>query len=79
MRDFFRTAFYFKNVPLFERVLRVGLAIALGAVPLFMPLLAWVSGLIWVSAAFVASTGFVGFCPACYLVGRRLVARRPEA
>lgn len=74
--------FYVKNVPPVERILRVVLGIVLMAVALFVflqPRSASSVLLIVVligSALFVAATGFVGWCPACALVGRKLKARQ---
>lgn len=75
MTAFFRTAIYMSNLPPFERVLRVGFAAA-GAIGSFVyfadPLLQWgAAG----SALGLALTGVLGFCPACYLAGRKLGAR----
>lgn len=73
---FLRTAVYAKNVPFAERVLRVVLGIGLiaGAVYLLLkpsPSLLFAAVLVF-SALFVMITGFVGWCPACALVGRKL-------
>ena len=60
--------FYVKNVPGWERVLRVvvGLIVAAGA-------LGGVWGtLLALSAAGIVASGLVGFCPMCAMVGRRL-------
>lgn len=63
--------FYVKNVPGWERVLRVvlGLAVVYAG-------FAWLGG-IWgtvvaLSAAGIVASGLVGFCPMCAMVGRRL-------
>jgi hypothetical protein len=72
--------FYPKNVPTIERVLRLGLALALIGLLLFgqgllgnpSPL---IIGIIVVNAIFVAVTGFVGWCPACWLFGRKLKSK----
>lgn len=77
MTKFFRTALYFKNVPLFERVVRVVMGVAMAALPLAVGRLAGALPLTVTMGAGIAMTGFVGFCPACYLVGRKLEARRP--
>ena len=68
---------YPKNVPNIERLLRVALGIILvGAVILGQPVLGSFTplaiGLSLVSAIFVLATGFVGWCPACAMVGRKL-------
>lgn len=67
--------FYIKNLPVWERLLRVGLGIAL-----VIYLLA--SGIsepwTWLSVAAITIlvlTGLIGFCPACALAGRRLAKR----
>ena len=68
---------YPKNVPNIERVLRIGLALALVGLLLFgqnligspSPL---IIGIVLATAVFVAVTGFVGWCPACALFGRKL-------
>lgn len=68
--SFLKTAFFIKNVPPAERVLRLLLAAGVavwGVVadgPLGVTLVA--------SAAGFALTGLVGFCPMCALVGRKL-------
>jgi hypothetical protein len=75
MSDFFRTAFYKKNITNPERVLRIALAMA-GVVAAFAylqePWMQW-SGA--ASAVGFAFTGVFGFCPACYLAGRKLSNR----
>ncbi len=63
---------YEKNLPNWERALRVLAAAALVAGGLWaLPgtALGW---LLAASGAVVALTGFVGFCPACAMVGRKL-------
>ncbi len=62
---------YVKNLPLWERLLRIGAGAALAAYALISE-----SG--WVIAAGgvgMALTGMFGFCPACALAGRRLEKR----
>jgi hypothetical protein len=62
---------YVKNVPGWERVLRV----VLGAVValLALRLLGGVGGaLLAASAVGIALSGLFGFCPMCAMVGRRL-------
>lgn len=65
------SAFYVKNVPGWERALRVvlGLAVAGFALYSFAGPTGWVlAG----SALGFVLTGLVGFCPMCAMVGRRL-------
>ena len=68
----FKTMFYIKNVPIWERILRAIIGIVLiGYSVLGHPSLL-VSGLSISSAAFVIVTGFLGWCPMCALVGRKI-------
>ena len=64
--------FYVKNVPVWERVLRV----LMGMAGLAFAAMNWGgSGLaiaIGLMGAMLAMTGLVGFCPMCALVGRKL-------
>ena len=72
--SFASTAFYAKNLPVWERVLRIvvsAVGVALGLAMLPAPWSWVVAG----SAVGFAFTGLVGFCPACALVGRKLDAR----
>jgi len=78
-----RTMFYVKNVPTLERVARVTLGIILvaGAIIVFAQPTAdiLVRGLAVVGVAsgiFAVVTGFVGWCPACALVGRKLTPKQ---
>ncbi|MTW11969.1 DUF2892 domain-containing protein [Pseudoduganella eburnea] len=63
--------FYVKNVPTWERVLRVimGLAVAAWSVLALGGLWGTVLAL---SAAAIVLSGVFGFCPACAMVGRKL-------
>jgi hypothetical protein len=69
--------FYPKNVPNIERVLRISLALGLIGLVLFgqnlmgspSPL---IIGIIVITAVSIAITGFVGWCPACWMFGRKL-------
>ena len=65
------SAFYVKNVPGWERALRLlmGAAAASFALYRFAGPTGW---LLAASAAGIAVTGLVGFCPMCAMVGRRL-------
>jgi hypothetical protein len=63
--------FYVKNVPTWERVLRV--VVGLIAVYAGFALLGGLWGtVVAISAAGIVASGLVGFCPMCAMVGRRL-------
>ena len=66
-----KAAFFVKNVPGSERVLRIAVAVAgvLVALVLLPPPWSW---LMASTAAGFGVTGLIGFCPACALAGRRL-------
>ena len=68
--------FHVKNVPVWERVLRL----VVGAASLVFVAMNWgtssLSVAIGVTGAVLALTGLVGFCPMCAMVGRKLDARR---
>ena len=63
--------FYMKNVPMWERVVRViaGMAVAVFAIAFWMGPLGII---VAVAALGIVVSGLVGFCPACAMVGRRL-------
>jgi hypothetical protein len=68
--SFLKTAFFIKNVPATERIVRLlaaaavaGWGVAMGG-PFGVTLLAGAAGF--------ALTGLIGFCPMCALVGRKL-------
>ena len=64
--------FFQKNLPVWERLVRLclGLLVAgLGYVAAPASVIAWLG---YASGAVLAVTGFIGFCPMCALVGRRL-------
>lgn len=67
--------FYVKNVPHWERALRI----ALGAMALLFAAMNWgtsnVAAGVGVMGAILALTGLVGFCPMCAMVGRQLDKR----
>ena len=66
--------FYPKNVPTIERALRVLLGLALiGYVVFNFGLVSPVLAVVLIgSALFAIVTGFVGWCPACAMLGRKL-------
>lgn len=67
--------FYVKNVPLWER----GLRLLIGVMALSFAAMNWGSSGWAVGAgvigAMLAMTGLVGFCPMCAMVGRKLDKR----
>lgn len=68
---------YPKNVPNVERVARIMMGIVLIGLVLAGPSVFGVAsplrdGLLLLAAAGVIVTGFVGWCPACALLGRKL-------
>jgi len=66
-----KAAFFVKNVPTWERLVRVVLAVTAALVSL-SALAAPGAWLVAGSALAFGMTGLFGFCPACALVGRRL-------
>ena len=68
---------YPKNVPPLERLVRIVLGLALVGVALWklspgsLGVLV-VPGLLLGSALFIMLTGFIGWCPACAMVGRQI-------
>lgn len=64
--------FYLKrNLPAWERALRLGGGAALALAAAFaLPAGPWALAA-WAAAATAAFTGVAGFCPACALLGRR--------
>ncbi len=65
------TALYTKNVPIWERLVRILLAV--GGVVMGLTVLhgMW-SWVVAASSIGLSLTGLVGYCPACAMVGRRL-------
>lgn len=64
--------FYVKNLPRWERVLRVivgVMALAFAAMNWSLSGLAVAAGIM---GAMLAMTGLIGFCPMCAMVGRKL-------
>lgn len=66
---------YVKNVPNWERVMRM----VMGATAIAFAAMSWgVSGVavgVGVMGAVLALTGLVGFCPLCAMLGRKLDKR----
>jgi Protein of unknown function (DUF2892) len=64
--------FYRKNVPSWERALRVLVGLITMAFGLWAMPVTLLSYLIIASGLTALLTGFIGFCPMCALVGRKL-------
>ena len=65
--------FYPKNVPNWERAIRVVLGIVLIAIVLVQQPFGILGAIILIASGILtAATGFVGWCPACALVGRKI-------
>lgn len=64
---------YRKNLPVWERVVRAALAVALIGYALWFAPSALLSAVAGVSAIMVAVTGAVGYCPMCAIAGRRVI------
>ncbi len=64
--------FFQKNLPLWERALRVCLALVVATLGFTMAPSVMMAWLAYGSAAILACTGFIGFCPMCAMAGRRL-------
>ena len=63
--------FYVKNVPVWERIMRVTLGLIAAAAALLLLQGVW-GTVIAASAGGLVLSGLFGFCPACAMVGRRL-------
>jgi hypothetical protein len=75
---------YPKNVPNIERFLRILLGIILVGIVVLGPsvsvtLSPLMIGALLFSAVFVVVTGFVGWCPACAMLGRKLKNNKTNA
>lgn len=64
--------FFQKNLPLWERALRVCLGLVVASLGFLMAPTAMTAWLAYGTAAILACTGFIGFCPMCAMAGRRL-------
>jgi hypothetical protein len=67
---------YHKNLPGWERALRIALGAALIFYGIVVAGSTLLTALALVSAAVVLITGFIGFCPVCSLAGRAPVKPR---
>jgi hypothetical protein len=63
--------FYVKNVPTWERIVRVIVGLIAVAAGIGMVGGMW-GALLAASAAGIVGSGLFGFCPMCAMVGRRL-------
>jgi hypothetical protein len=68
------SAFYAKNVPPAERVLRLLVSIVAIVIAFIALDGAW-RPIVAAGAGAFALTGLVGFCPACAMIGRKLGRR----
>lgn len=64
-----------RNLPAWERALRLGSALLLACAGLLWLPAGWPMALALASAVVLGLTGVAGFCPACALVGRRPAAK----
>jgi hypothetical protein len=67
--------FYTKNLPTWERALRVVAGVAIAVVGLVSHQPPLIAGTLLATGIFTGMTGFFGFCPMCALVGRKLDKR----
>lgn len=68
--------FYAKNVPAWERILRVMMGLAMIAAGLMMFGGQATGYVLAAVGAMAALTGFVGYCPMCAMVGRKLDSKQ---
>jgi hypothetical protein len=69
--------FYPKNVPNVERIVRIIIGAVLIGAALFGQFTLGVlpPAVLTASGVFVIITGFIGWCPACAMVGRKLKSK----
>ena len=63
------------NLPVLERAVRITLAVGLVIATIALGVGGWMRLAAYASAATLAATAFIGFCPACWLFGRKPIAR----
>jgi len=73
--SFLKSALYVKNVPGWERAVRILVALAVAAGGAAAVAAPWNWVLVAASIG-LGLSGVFGFCPACAMVGRRLQQRR---
>ena len=72
--------FYPKNVPNWERVIRVALGIALIGIALAQQPFGLLGVIILIASGISAiATGFVEWCPACAVVGRKIKQQQAKS
>lgn len=64
--------FFQKNVPIWERALRLSIGVVAVIAAFAIPTEPTIKWIIAVAGIVFACTGFIGFCPMCALVGRKL-------
>jgi amino acid transporter len=64
-----------RNLPTWERAVRIAMGVVIGAAILGGVTTGLVSYLAIATAATLVLTAFVGFCPACAMVGRRYLEK----
>jgi hypothetical protein len=72
--SFVKSAFFVKNVPNWERAVRILTAIVVVAFGLLVLASPW-NWIVALGGIGFGFTGVIGFCPACAMVGRRLAKR----
>jgi hypothetical protein len=65
------TMFYVKNIPGWERAMRMAAGVAMAGYGLWA-MDGWASYAVAAMGAMMAGTGMMGFCPMCAMVGRKL-------
>lgn len=71
--------FYTKNIPNWERAVRIMMAAGLAGYALFGHAIHGTATVLLVAAAMAVMTGVFGFCPMCALVGRKLDKRNAQS
>lgn len=64
--------FYKKNLPMWERALRVVAGVGMTAAAFSLGLDPWLKWVIVASGVSFVGMGFIGFCPMCAMAGRKI-------
>jgi len=64
--------FYPKNVPNIERIIRIVLGLAMTSFAFFGTASLPLQIILLASAVILVATGFIGWCPMCAMVGRKI-------